>query len=64
MIGCEIVEVAVIDWYQRAAIPSTAMQQILIKETRVIVKIKPSNVSLDAIFKGENARDESTSPMR
>ncbi len=34
------------------------------KETRVIVKIEPIKVSLDAIFKAENARDESILPMR
>ena len=34
------------------------------KETRVIVKIEPINVSLDAIFKAENARDESIRPVR
>lgn len=34
------------------------------KETRVIVKIEPINVSLDAIFKEEKARDESIAPVR
>ena len=34
------------------------------KETHVIVKIEPINVSLDAIFKEENARDESIPPVR
>ena len=34
------------------------------KEMRVIVKIEPIKVSLDAIFKEENARDESIPPMR